>query len=81
MGLVGFFAIFHGHAHGAEMPMDVSAAGYGAGFVLATSILHAVGIVVGIAVAQIGDVFAPRITQFSGAAIAMAGVAILGGVL
>ena len=44
MALVGLFAIFHGHAHGAEMPESASGLAYGAGFVLATALLHALGI-------------------------------------
>ena len=34
MGIVGLFAIFHGHAHGSEMPMDASGLEYGLGFML-----------------------------------------------
>ena len=52
MGLVGLFAIFHGHAHGTEMPMDVSGAAYGAGFMLATALLHAVGVGMGMLVGR-----------------------------
>jgi urease accessory protein len=43
MGLVGLFAAFHGHAHGTELPGFAHPAAYGAGFVLATSLLHAAG--------------------------------------
>ena len=46
--LVGAFAIFHGHAHGAEMPETASGLGYGIGFVVATTMLHAVGIGLGL---------------------------------
>jgi urease accessory protein len=46
MGAVGLFAIFHGHAHGTEMPLDV-AGPYGVGFLLATAVLHALGIFIG----------------------------------
>lgn len=45
--LVGFFAIFHGYAHGAELPPGQSAMLYSIGFVIATGCLHAVGIGVG----------------------------------
>ena len=38
MGIVGLFAIFHGHAHGSEMPMDASGLEYGLGFMLATAL-------------------------------------------
>ena len=43
MALVGVFAVFHGHAHGAEMPVDAAGAEYAAGFILATGVLHIVG--------------------------------------
>jgi len=45
--LVGFFAIFHGHAHGTELPPGQSALLYSMGFVVATGCLHAVGIGIG----------------------------------
>jgi urease accessory protein len=45
--LVGFFAIFHGHAHGAELPPGQDAMLYSIGFVIATGCLHAVGIGIG----------------------------------
>jgi urease accessory protein len=51
MGLVAFFAVFHGYAHGAEMPETVSGLAYGAGFVAATALLHGVGIGLGLAIA------------------------------
>lgn len=45
--LVGFFAIFHGHAHGTELPPGQSAMLYSIGFVMATGCLHALGIGIG----------------------------------
>lgn len=45
--LVGFFAIFHGHAHGTELPAGQNALLYSLGFVMATGLLHAVGIGIG----------------------------------
>ncbi len=47
--IVAFFAIFHGHAHGRELPAGTSALLYSLGFVVATGMLHAVGIVLGVA--------------------------------
>ncbi len=44
IGVTGLFALFHGHAHGAEMGVTVSPLLYGLGFVLATAMLHLVGI-------------------------------------
>jgi urease accessory protein len=45
--VVAFFAIFHGHAHGAELPAGTSALLYSLGFVVATGLLHASGIAFG----------------------------------
>lgn len=39
-GLVGFFAIFHGQAHGAELPVGASGLAFAAGFMIATAALH-----------------------------------------
>ncbi len=46
--LVGLFAIFHGHAHGTELPPGQSGLLYSMGFVTATGMLHAVGITLGL---------------------------------
>lgn len=45
--VVGVFAIFHGHAHGAELPNSANPLAYGAGFVAATGLLHLCGIAIG----------------------------------
>lgn len=45
--IVGAFAIFHGYAHGAEMPEAASAVSYALGFVIATGMLHLAGILFG----------------------------------
>lgn len=81
MSLVGLFAIFHGHAHGAEMPVDASGAAYALGFVLATGLLHLAGIAVGLGISQVGARYSQRITQAGGVAVAVAGVLVLGGVI
>jgi len=78
--MVGFFALFHGFAHGAEMPAGASGATYAAGFMLATALLHMVGIGVGIALGKIGA-NAPRVTQGLGALVAVAGVGLLTGII
>jgi urease accessory protein len=46
--LVGFFAIFHGYAHGTELPPGQSGLTYSFGFVIATGCLHATGIAIGL---------------------------------
>jgi len=48
--MVGFFAIFHGHAHGAELPEAANALTYSVGFVVVTGLLHLSGIAVGLLV-------------------------------
>ena len=48
MVIVGVFAIFHGHAHGTELPDGASGTLYSIGFVVATGLLHAVGISIGL---------------------------------
>jgi urease accessory protein len=45
--IVGCFAIFHGHAHGAELPAGADGLLYSVGFVMATGTLHAIGIGIG----------------------------------
>jgi urease accessory protein len=46
--IVGFFAIFHGNAHGRELPADVDAVTYCLGLVIATGLLHLAGIAFGL---------------------------------
>jgi len=77
MAFVGFFAIFHGHAHGAEMPVSASGLEYGSGFVLATVLLHACGIGLGLALRSLPRRRAEPVTQVAGAAMALAGIAVL----
>jgi urease accessory protein len=48
--IVGFFAIFHGHAHGTELPSSANALTYSVGFVIATGLLHLSGIAFGLLV-------------------------------
>ncbi|MCK1383260.1 HupE/UreJ family protein [Bradyrhizobium sp. 21] len=45
--IVGVFAVFHGHAHGAELPGSANPLAYGVGFVTATGLLHLCGIGIG----------------------------------
>lgn len=78
MLLVGFFAVFHGHAHGAELPASDSLLPYAAGFLLATTLLHLAGILIGLGFAQLSaSKLGPRIVQAGGGAMALAGVALL----
>jgi len=65
------FALFHGYAHGLEMPQAASPALYALGFVLATAFLHGVGIA--------GSLVGRHAMQLAGAAIAASGLAMLFG--
>jgi urease accessory protein len=74
--LVGVFAVFHGHAHGAELPTSVNPMVFAVGFVLSTGLLHLAGIAIG----QLGKWPAGKIVvRTTGAAIALAGGAFLTG--
>jgi urease accessory protein len=74
--LVGAFAIFHGYAHGRELPDGANAVAFSAGFVIATGLLH----VTGIAFGQLARFPAGRfVVRAAGGAIAFVGVAYLSG--
>ena len=79
MALAGVFALFHGHAHGAEMPESLSGLEYAAGFVLATSVLLAIGIAIGLAPRRLGEALGGPVPRIAGGVIALAGIAILTG--
>jgi len=74
--LVGSFAIFHGHAHRAELPPGADIVAYSVGFVVATGLLHLTGIAVGLLARWRAGRIAVRT---AGGAIALAGVAFLSG--
>jgi urease accessory protein len=72
--LVAFFAVFHGHAHGTELPPGQSGLLYSAGFVVATGALHAIGIGIGL----VHRFRTGRIAlQAAGALVTLAGVIFL----
>jgi urease accessory protein len=75
-GIVGLFAIFHGYAHGSEMPLAGSAAQYGIGFIAATALLHLVGIGAGIALARFGK-GRSTVYRMAGFLIAVTGTVVL----
>ena len=72
--IVGAFAIFHGHAHGAELPGAASPVGYSIGFVLCTGLLHLAGIGFGLIDRWKGGRLALRA---GGGAITLAGAGFL----
>jgi urease accessory protein len=69
--LVAFFAVFHGHAHGTELPAGQSGLMYSVGFVIATGCLHATGIAIGLIHRWGWGRMALRV---AGAGVAVAGV-------
>jgi urease accessory protein len=81
MALVAFFAVFHGYAHGAEMPETMSGLAYGAGFLAATAALHAAGIGLGLLIGRGGALVSRRILQIGGGAAALTGAALLAGAM
>jgi len=77
-GLVGFFGVFHGYAHGTELPAGENALLYSVGFVIATGCLHGVGIALGVAHRwSMGRV----VLRVAGATVAAAGVYFLWGAI
>ena len=75
LALVGTFALFHGAAHGGELPAFADPARYAFGFLAATALLHALGLGFGaIALRR-----APLLGRLGGAAAAMAGAVLLAG--
>jgi urease accessory protein len=79
MGLVGVFAIFHGHAHGAEMPADAGGLTYALGFMTSTALLHAAGILAAMGVARIVGTYGKTVAQVAGGAFALGGIGVLAG--
>jgi len=78
-GLTAAFAFCHGCAHGAELPAGASGLAFAGGFVVATALLHGAGI--GLAVALRKTQLPQSVLRGAGAAIAVAGVALLVNVL
>lgn len=73
-GVVGIFALFHGHAHGGELG-SAGALQFGIGFVIATALLHAGGIAAGLGIARFG----PVVIRALGALTALLGLSLVFG--
>jgi urease accessory protein len=81
MAVVGLFAIFHGHAHGSEMPLDSSGFEYAVGFMMATALLHAIGIGIGFGIGMTSKALGDNVYRVAGGLASFAGVAFLLGYL
>ncbi len=71
MTIVGLFALFHGYAHGAEMPDTASGFAYGIGFIVATASLHLAGVTLGFTTQRFASA---QVVRYLGGGIAACGV-------
>jgi urease accessory protein len=78
LSLIGLFAVCHGYAHVAEMRAGLSPAGYALGFIMATTILHGIGISLGLAARRLAT---HQLVRLGGAAIAVCGLLLFMGVI
>jgi urease accessory protein len=76
--IVAFFAVFHGYAHGAELPGQTGAVAYSAGFVVATGMIHVTGIGIGFVVKV---PHGSELLRIGGGAIALTGLLLAGQLL
>lgn len=74
MAMVGFFAFFHGHAHGGELG-SAGALSFGIGFALSTALLHATGVGMGLGIGKVfGGDTGRLVTRIAGGATALGGL-------
>lgn len=79
MAVVGFFALFHGYAHGLELG-GASSLGFMAGFVAATALLHGAGVALGLGISAVGGGRAGRIAaRLAGGLTALGGLWLVAG--
>jgi len=79
MAMVGFFALFHGYAHGGELG-EAGAWQFGVGFAIATALLHAAGVGLGLGLGRLAGGAAGRwMTRIAGGLTALGGLWIFAG--
>jgi urease accessory protein len=78
MYFVGIFAVFHGHAHGSEMPSLAQPALYALGFGVGTAGIHIAGVGIGVGALRFKNA-GPSLLRLAGAGVAVAGITILVG--
>ena len=81
VAMVGFFAIFHGYAHGAEMPANAAALTYAIAFLIATALLHLTGAALGLGIDKAGQRTGSAFVRVAGAFGLVAGLGIFTGIL
>jgi urease accessory protein len=69
--IVGLFALFHGVAHGSEIPMTSSAVTFSIGFAVATALLHGIGLASGVVLQRFNI---EKISRLAGGVIALSGL-------
>ena len=74
VGIVSILAIFHGYAHGAEMPATASGLTYGIGFIISTAALHLAGVGIGLGIDRVQSKLQQLLFRLGG------GVVLLGAV-
>ena len=77
--VVGLFALFHGYAHGSEMPKGLAGLSFAAGFLIATALLLGAGVGLGRLLQR--RALGRRLIQAGGGAMALVGIAVLASVL
>ena len=77
IGIVSMLAIFHGYAHGAEMPETASGLTYGIGFMISTAGLHLAGIGMGVGIDRFQPKFQSLLFRFGGGATVVGAVYVL----
>ncbi len=76
-GIVGILAIFHGYAHGAEMPETASGLVYGLGFIISTAALHLTGVGIGLAIDRYQPKFQELLFRIGGGITVVGAVYVL----
>ena len=76
-GIVGILAIFHGYAHGSEMPQTDLGLTYGLGFIISTAALHLVGIAIGWGIDRYQPKFQDLLFRIGGGATIVGAVYVL----
>ena len=72
-GIVALAGVFHGLAHGAEMPLQADSIRFLAGMVLGTALLHATGVAAGLAASR----RSASLVRWAGAGVVAGGLALI----